>query len=99
MSNEYIQRIVFHCLLISPNLSPLISAGSDFIAVNETVVFPMGSESGSTHCFDVAIVDDVISETDQSFLLQLNTSTPDVFFVAEVGGQATVTIIDDEGTH
>ena len=77
----------------------MTSAGNDYLPVNETVVFSAGSESGSLQCFDVVIVDDVVSETDQSFFLQLNTSTPDEFFVAEVGGQATVTIIDDEGTY
>ena len=70
---------------------------SDFLPVNTNLVFTAGSSDGDSLCFDVVIIDNSIAELDESFTLILNSLTPSVFSVAGNGGQATVTIIDDEG--
>ena len=49
-------------------------------------------------CFDVTILRDNISESNQFFLLRLRILTPTVFSIADDGGKTTVTIIDDDGT-
>ena len=62
------------------------------------LVFPVGSSDGSEICFNVTILRDNISETNQFFMLRLRILTPTVFSIADDGGIATVTIIDDDGT-
>ena len=72
----------------------LPTADGDFTTVTQTLIFTIGSNSGDTLCIDVAIYDDTIVETDQTFTVEI-INTP---LVVVPGEQATtVTIIDDDG--
>ena len=72
----------------------LPTADGDFTTVTQTLIFTIGSNSGDTLCIDVAIHDDTIVETDQTFTVEI-INTP---LVVVPGEQATtVTIIDDDG--
>jgi len=75
----------------------LTAEQSDFLPVNTNLVFTAGSSDGDSLCFNVVIIDNSIAELDESFTLILSSLTPSVFSVAGNGGQATVTISDNEG--
>ena len=85
------------CFIFNTNIKQ-ITGGNDFDAVIHEIVFPVGSSDGSEICFNVTILRDNISETNQFFMLRLRILTPTVFSIADDGGIATVTIIDDDGT-
>lgn len=75
----------------------LTAEQSDFLPVNTNLVFTAGSSDGDSLCFNVVIIDNSIAELDESFTLTLSSLTPSILSVAGDGGQATVTIIDNEG--
>ena len=75
----------------------LHTAGDDYVDTAQSLVFPAGSISNSFFCVSIRIINNTIAETNQSFNVILTSLTPDVFTVADDGGKATVTIIDDEG--
>ena len=75
-----------------------IAGGNDFDAVVHEIVFQAGSSDGSEMCFNVTILRDNISESNQFFLLRLRILTPTVFSIVDDGIITTVTIIDDDGT-
>ena len=61
-------------------------------------MFPAGSSDGSEMCFNVTILRDNISESNQFFLLKLRILTPTIFSIVDDGSITTVTIFDDDGT-
>ena len=73
------------------------TAGADYTETVQSLVFPAGTSSGAYLCISIPIINDGIAETNQSFSVILTSLTLDVLTVPDGGGQATVTIIDDEG--
>ena len=64
----------------------------DYTSGPYTVTFPAGQ---TTATFDVPITDDDMLETDENFMLTINSSLSASVFVGNPG-QTTVTIVDDE---
>ena len=75
----------------------LHTAGGDYVDRAQSLLIPADSINGSYFCVSIPIINDNIAETNQSFYVILTSLTPGVFTVADDGGKATVTIVDDEG--
>ena len=72
----------------------IYSAGSDFVDVAATVVFPPGSDNGDVECFGVTIMNDMAFEKDEYFTLH--------FSAVEEGVEIheaylSIHILDDDG--
>jgi hypothetical protein len=72
----------------------IVVAGEDYISTSEVETFTSGSSDGATRCVKIPILDDDASEGEQTFILTLTASDPDVMLGNNV---TTITIIDDEG--
>ena len=73
-----------------------ITASSDFQSLTSLeLVFPAGSEAGSTQSFSVGIIDDDVVEGSEQFSLTIMDSTANA---EPISGQdlATVAIIDND---
>lgn len=72
-----------------------ITGGTDFLSAGQTVsVDP--SDSGSINCAEIGIIDDVIFEGDEQFLVRFGSISNAQVTVGEIP-VACVTIEDDEG--
>jgi hypothetical protein len=72
----------------------VVMAGEDYVSSSEVETFTSGSPNGSTRCVGISILDDDVLEGEQTFVLTLTTSDPDVMIRNNV---TTITIIDNEG--
>ena len=69
------------------------SVVQDYLFVDEVVMFPVNSISGSTQCFDVPIVDNMAFEKDEDFGLIIGEAEENVMIGT---GSISVTIHDDD---
>ena len=73
-----------------------LSDGLDFnstIAVSDTIIFPLSSIPGDTHCIIIGLINDIIFEANEDFVVELSTSNPSVI-ISEDANLAVVTIRD-----
>ena len=73
-----------------------ISDGLDFnstIAVSDTIIFPLSSILGDTHCIIIDFINDTLFEANEDFVVELRTSNPSVM-ISENANLAVVTIRD-----
>ena len=75
----------------------MFTDGSDYVGIDSNFTFTAGSPPGSRVFVPITILNDSIAEANQTFTVTLTSETPNVFTVADEGGLATVTIIDDDG--
>ena len=68
-------------------------AGSDYVAVSETLVFPTGSVDGNSECINITITNDEIFEAEETFTVTLTVITADVL----LGIDMITGIIGDNG--
>ena len=68
--------------------------GVDYVSGPYTVTFPAGQTRAT---FNVPITDDNISEGNENFILTINSSSLPTGVTVGDPGQATVTIVDDDG--
>lgn len=74
-------------------INSTITADEDFVSVALTLALTSGTDGV---CFNVDVIDDTIVETDQSFTLELSSSS--MAAVVTMGGEVTtVTINDNDG--
>lgn len=64
--------------------------------MNQLVTFRPGSDDGDSACVAVAIIDDGLVETTQTFTVRLVELSASVTVPAD-GEKATVEILDDDG--
>ena len=76
----------FHCIL-----NALFLAADDYNSVDEQRTFLPGTPVGTEQCFNITIVDDVMEESDESFLVILTSSDADIN-----EDVAVVIILDDD---
>jgi hypothetical protein len=69
------------------------TAGSDYTAVSAKLTIPAGQTSGT---ISVPILDDTLSEPDETFVVNLSNPVNGFFANAQTTVQATVTILDDD---
>lgn len=74
--------------------SPLITGGDDYDMMTMNLHFPIGTGSDAMLCMDVNIIDDNISEGDETFTVLLTTLSPNVTLGNAV---ANITITDNYG--
>ena len=75
------------------------ASSSDFSPASGSVTFPAGSAAGATQSFDVAITDDDLSETAETFTVALGAITSDVSSRVSVksgSGSVTTTIAESD---
>ena len=75
------------------------ASSSDFSPASGTVTFPTGSAPRATRTFSVAVTDDNLSETSESFTVSLGDITSDVSSQVSVksdGGSVTTTIAESD---
>ena len=77
-------------LVLSPGTATV--AGSDYVMVSDTLMFPTSSVNGATRCIDITIGDDGILEAEETFTVTLTISTTNVALGVAT---TTVTITDD----
>ena len=89
-----IKRFIIFCTpdisSITPNRHCLPTAGSDYEAVSVDFTFVSGSANGATMSFAVPIIGDEMGEPDETFIIQITPSTPDVAI------SVTITILNDD---
>ena len=68
--------------------------GQDYSVDMLEVTFPETSVDGDTACGDIGIIDDTALEGDHNFTVAIADAT-DILLV--VGGEAVVTILDNDG--
>lgn len=61
-------------MYIGEFISPFTTGGVDYVPVEEVVTFSVGSLTGETRCFDVAISDDGIPEPPETFSMSLSST-------------------------
>ena len=83
-------------LLLHVSIQMITHAVSDFLEVDDTIVFGPGSVEGDTMCIDIEIINDVMIEITEQFLVNAASTSPSVVF-SPGSNQATVSIIDDDG--
>ena len=88
--------------LPSPNAVPISTlsgtavAGADYLSLsNFSIVFPAGSAVGDLVCVEIATINDLIVEGDETFTIMINASTD---YKRLAPFTSTVTILDDEET-
>ena len=64
----------------------------DYIFVPSDVTYPSGSTDGTPNCVNISITDDAALEGNQTFIVMLTTSDPDVL----LGNDLTITSISDD---
>ena len=69
---------------------------SDYERVHSEQAFVSGSSDGATSCVDIAIINDLALEGDQTFILSMTTSDPQVMIGA---GDTNVTITDNDSEY
>ena len=73
-----------------------IIAGTDFIAVNRTILFPPSDSGNRTSCIDIIYLNDNIVENTEKFHIHLNTGGQDDINIDVVINHAQVLIIDSD---
>ena len=68
----------------------------DYTSGPYNVTFPAGQ---TTATFDVPIIDDNILEGNEIFILTIDETSLPISVTRGSPGQATVTIVDDDGKH
>ena len=74
-----------------------LPTASDYVSVNTTSVFLNGTatgESGSEMCIEITILDDLLVEFDETFLVTADSPDPNVNTTLIM---ATIIILDDDG--
>ena len=71
-----------------------ITGGDDYGPGPHTITFPAGETQAP---FNVPINDDNIFEGNENFILTINSSSLPTGVTVSDPGQATVTIVDDDG--
>lgn len=75
----------------------LSAASSDYVSLNEAITFQPAANM-QTECTPVTVIDDAILESEERFLISLETTDPRVILTME-NTIASVSITDnDEGT-
>ena len=69
-------------------------AGLDFTSVTGSLVFP--AHSTDSQCLDISIVDDIILEHEEEFLVELSTTEANSLVIAADNNTLTVIIIDND---
>ena len=69
-------------------------AGSDYTAVSTDEVFVPSSDTNAMQCVNITIEDDKALEGDETVIVALTTSDPNVMLKMNV---TTITIMDDDG--
>ena len=84
---------VFECMFIA--------AGLDYLPVSTTLEFPAGSTKGTKQCISVSIIDDLLSEGEETFNIhaEVNSSSDSRFGGALDSSHGTieVSILDNDG--
>ena len=75
---------------VTPNHHCLPIDGSDYEAVSLDFTFVRGFANGTTMSFAVPIIGDEMGEPDETFIIQITPSTPDV------ATSVTITILNDD---
>ena len=83
-----IKIICCHCILV-------YAASKDFVMIRDIQLFPVGSWPGDQVCFDIDIINDIITEGSEYFtvhveVLDINTVVPMAY------SYALIHIIDEE---
>ena len=69
-------------------------AGSDYTTISTPLEFPAALSSDTTQCATVNITEDDTFEGDETFTVELSTTTPGV---VEGNNVTTITITDNDG--
>ena len=79
--------LAFGCVMI-------VTGGDDYLVGPYSITL----SAGGTHAsFDVAIIDDSVLESEESFTLAIDPSSLHSVVTAGDSNSATITIMDDEG--
>lgn len=89
INNNYVQDLCV-CIIVSA------VADSDYTVTSSNLMFPVGSAAGAMQCIHVIIMDNSISEDNETFVVELRVLTSDVM---EGNTTTTITIIDDDCEH
>ena len=74
-----------------PTVFPVATDGSDYSRVSIDLVFTAGTSNGTVQCINVAIIDDSLVESNETFTVILATSNS----VVELGNNLTTITITD----
>ena len=69
------------------------SAGEDFVEItNQTLTFSNSSSNGTELCSNITIIDDMTFESNETFMVTLSSSDPDVRLL---NNASVITIVED----
>ena len=89
----YMMQAPIYLFTLTGLIFNIAMAGTDFILATSYEIFTSGSTDNATRCVDIAIIDDDALEGNQTFIVVLNTSDPDVIFL---NNETAITIRDDD---
>ena len=78
------------------DIAVVFIGGSDYVLGETLLTFPSSSLEMQSICTSVTIVEDDVTETNETFVLQFTVATPDRF---DAISNVMITIIDDDGKY